>query len=202
MPRTDIDYSKGLIYKLVCVNSEIKDIYIGSTTKFVKRKAEHKSVCNNTNDKNHNIYVYDFIRNNGGWENWRMELIDYFPCKTNLELRKREGEYMRSCGSTLNVKKEGRTQKEWRDDNKEKIAEKKKEWRENNKERIVGKEKEYSEKNRENKVEYLKQYYEKNRDKYAEYAKEKIQCECGLIICRGYKSQHIKSQKHLEFINN
>jgi len=42
MPRTPIDYSKSIIYKICCNDINIIDIYIGSTTNFITRKAEHK----------------------------------------------------------------------------------------------------------------------------------------------------------------
>ncbi len=67
MPKNKINYSNTIIYKLCCNDPEITDIYIGNTTNFTKRKNNHKSCCNNSNDKNHNFYVYQFIRNHGGW---------------------------------------------------------------------------------------------------------------------------------------
>ena len=47
MPKKEIDYSKTIIYKIVCNDLNIKDCYIGSTTSFTKRKNRHKSNCNN-----------------------------------------------------------------------------------------------------------------------------------------------------------
>ena len=53
MPRTPIDYSKTLIYKLVHKEDyDNENIYIGSTTDFVKRKNSHKSCCNSEIIKN------------------------------------------------------------------------------------------------------------------------------------------------------
>jgi hypothetical protein len=51
MPKKPIDYSKTIIYKLVCNDLSITDVYVGSTTSFVKRKYLHKSLCNNENSK-------------------------------------------------------------------------------------------------------------------------------------------------------
>jgi predicted GIY-YIG superfamily endonuclease len=50
MPKRIIDYSKTIIYKIVCKDTEIKDVYVGSTTQFTKRKASHKSACHNKKD--------------------------------------------------------------------------------------------------------------------------------------------------------
>ena len=63
MPLTKVDYSKTVIYKMQHVdNPEL--LYVGSTTDFTRRKAGHKSVCNNANDKLYNIKLYSMIRDN------------------------------------------------------------------------------------------------------------------------------------------
>ena len=54
-----------MIYKLCCKNTDIKEIYIGSTTNFKRRKYNHKS---NYLKKN-KFKVYEFINENEGWEN-------------------------------------------------------------------------------------------------------------------------------------
>ena len=38
MPKENIDYSKTIIYKIVCKDINIKDCYVGSTTNFTNRK--------------------------------------------------------------------------------------------------------------------------------------------------------------------
>ena len=43
MPRLPTDYSKGFIYKLCCLDVNIKDIYVGSSTNFKERKKQHKN---------------------------------------------------------------------------------------------------------------------------------------------------------------
>lgn len=37
MTRKPIDYSKGKIYKIVCKDLDIIDIYVGSTTDFIEK---------------------------------------------------------------------------------------------------------------------------------------------------------------------
>ena len=115
------DYSKGLIYKLCCKDTDITDIYIGSTTSLRHRKGRHKYCCNNEKGKDYNYNVYKFIRENGGnWENWDMVLVEYFPCETKLELEKKEREIIEQLKPTLNKNIPTRTDKEYREDNKEK----------------------------------------------------------------------------------
>ena len=55
MPKTIINYSKTIIYRIVCRDLTIKDCYIGHTTNFIKRKQAHKSNCNNINYKAYNV---------------------------------------------------------------------------------------------------------------------------------------------------
>ena len=56
-------------------------------------------------------------------------------------------------------------QKQYRENNKEKIAEQHKQYYENNKEKIAEQRKQYNENNKEKIVEYKKQYYEENKEK-------------------------------------
>ena len=53
-----VNYNNSMVYKLVSNDINIKDFYIGSTVNFRRRKSEHKSRCNNSNDKCHNQKVY------------------------------------------------------------------------------------------------------------------------------------------------
>ena len=80
----------GFIYKLCCRDPTIKDVYVGSTKNLRVRKAEHKHICNNDLSKSYNYNVYQFIRANGGFDNWdviQLEEIDY---NTRAELHARE----------------------------------------------------------------------------------------------------------------
>ncbi len=110
MPK-NIDYQKSLIYKIVCNDTKIKNVYIGSTTNFKQRKSAHKISCNSVNCR----YVYKVIRDNGGWNNWSMILIDYTPCNTKLELLKIEREYIEKEDSDLLLNKliPTQTREEW-----------------------------------------------------------------------------------------
>ena len=99
MPKTYIDYSNTIIYKITCKDETIRDVYVGHTTNFVQRKYAHKMCCTNINI---NCKLYQVIRNNGGWDNWKMEIIDHINCKDVYEARKREHEYFVLVKATLN----------------------------------------------------------------------------------------------------
>ena len=154
-------YDQSIIYKLCCKDTNITDIYVGSTTAFKNRKYQHKMGCNNEKGKSYNYKVYIFIRDNGGFENWDMIEIERFNAIDKRDLEKRERVYIESLKATLNKQIPTQTYKEWKEKNKDKL----KEYRELNKDKIKEQQKEY----RENYKDKIKEYREKNKDKIKEY---------------------------------
>ena len=138
MPKIPMDYSKTIMYKIVCNDLSVKACYVGHTTDMAKRKWSHKSVCNNEKSKQHNLKIYKIIRQNGGWSNWSMLLIEPFPCKDNYEACKREREVYEEIDAKMNTRKpcitheehkkhcgsshpkNGEYQKKWRELNRDK----------------------------------------------------------------------------------
>ena len=102
MPKNEIDYSNTIIYKITCKDAVVTDVYVGHTTNFVHRKHSHKQNCINEKTANHECKLYEVIRNNGGWSNWKMEIIKFFNCQDHYEARKKEQEYFISLNATLN----------------------------------------------------------------------------------------------------
>jgi hypothetical protein len=102
MPKVNVDYSNTIIYKIACKDQTIKDIYVGHTTNFTQRKYAHKTNCINEKSTNYKLKVYEFIRNNGGWENWEMIEICSINCKNKLDALKWEHEYYYLLNATLN----------------------------------------------------------------------------------------------------
>ena len=80
-PKTDIDYSNTIIYNITCKDTSITDVYVGHTTTFVQRKHGHKQRCINDKHNNHNCKLYQVIRANGGWNNWKMEIVNFLIVK-------------------------------------------------------------------------------------------------------------------------
>ena len=105
MPRGNVDYSKGLIYKICCKDPNVLEIYIGSTTNFRGRKREHKSSCNNPNCDAYNDYKYKFIREHGGWDNWELIEIEKYDAKDKRDLERREEELRKQLGAKLNMRR-------------------------------------------------------------------------------------------------
>jgi len=184
-----VNYGKSMIYKLVCNDVNISDCYVGSTTNFYRRKQQHKFDCNNENRKIYNQYKYQFIRSNGGFENWSMIIIENYACENKRQLEKRERYFMELLNATLNSYTPFLTEEE----KKEQKKEYDKEWNEKNKTEILEQKKKNYQNNKEQILEQRKEHYKKNK-------KEKYNCVCGSNIRLVEKKRHLKSTKHLDYI--
>ena len=182
-----VNYNKSSIYKLCCKDVNIKEEYVGSTTRFERRKMEHKYRCKSSDN---NCYVYQFINENGGIDNWDMIQIEEVNVNNRRELETRERYWIEFLKAELNCNIPNRTQKEYKKNNREVIAEYQKEYQ-----------KEYRENNIEVIAEYRKENYENNREVYLEKAREKVKCECGSSINKSSIYQHKKTKKHIKFID-
>ena len=118
MPRLAINYDNTVIYKLQHVDDDTL-LYVGHTTNFTKRKAEHKSNLFNSKTKAYNYKVYQMIRNNGGWDMFRMIEIKQFQCCNKREAEAEEDRVMRELKGTLNTNRAFLTDQDKKDDKKE-----------------------------------------------------------------------------------
>ncbi len=169
MPRNEIDYSKTIIYKIVCNDLTITDCYVGSTTDFKTRKAGHKSNCNNENGRKYDLKVYKMIRDNGGWSNWTMLQIELYPCKDSNEAHSRERHWIEYFNSKLNMNIPTREKKEWRDEHLE-----------------------------DEKL-YNAKYYDEHKDERHIDGKQKIHCpSCNCMVGKWNFSKHNKTEKHIK----
>jgi predicted house-cleaning noncanonical NTP pyrophosphatase (MazG superfamily) len=104
MPKTPRDFSKGLIYSIVCKTDKTL-IYIGSTTNFTKRKNHHKTVCHNEKNKDHNTPVYVMVRANGGWDNFEMQPVKEYACENAIQLVIEEERLRKQMQANLNARR-------------------------------------------------------------------------------------------------
>lgn len=136
MPRKQIDYSKTIIYKIVCRDLSVTNCYVGSTTDFICRKNSHKMECNCETHKQYNYKVYKTIRNNGGWDNWNIIEIEKYPCNDGNEARARERHWYETLKADMNGCVPNRSKAEYNKINHLKYANIHKDYRERNKESI------------------------------------------------------------------
>ena len=205
-----VNYERGKIYKIIC--NETGKIYVGSTTESIlaRRLAGHKNKYKNQYLKGNIYYTTSFeIIKNG---NYYIELICNCPCNSKDELHTMEGKYIREM-DCVNKCIAGRTDKQYRIDNSEKIKESKKQYRANNSEKIKESKKQYrannSEKIKESNKQYrannsekIKQYREKYAKDNSEKLKQKYNCECGGKYSIKHKSEHLKTIKHQKYLES
>jgi len=164
MPKKPIDCSKCCIFlKLEHINKDDL-VYVGNTTNFTKRKNCHKSCCNNENKQSK---LYQMIRDNGGFEMFRMIEIEKYPCNDKREAEKRESEVMKEFKAELNsmiryVSEE--VKKKYKDNYKKKYFEA-------NKDKILKRVQTYRDENEEKIKIYIKGYRKANKEGMKEYQK-------------------------------
>ena len=179
-------YANGLIYKVVDLGYNKQ--YFGSTSenlsqRMVRHRASYRRYKNNPETSLRNS-VYN-IFDEYGVDNCKIELVEYCPCNTKEELRRREGQIIKE-NDCVNKRIEGRTRQEYKEDNKEHIQEYMKQYNIAHKEEIS-----------ENK--------QKHRETKKDFLQEVIECECGAFITREWKGRHENSELHrryLEFKEN
>jgi hypothetical protein len=82
----EINYSKTVIYKLTCKQTEIDSVFFGHTTSMYKCKYDIRNNCINGKTGK----MYDTIRSNGGFDNWTIEIIEkYRDCMTKQDAMRR-----------------------------------------------------------------------------------------------------------------
>jgi len=182
MPKIPMDYSKCSIYKIEHVDDDTL-VYVGHTTNFDKRKTAHKYYCKKDNNKHYNLKVYQMIRQNGGWDAFKMLEVEKYPCADKREAERRENEVMKELKASMNMRKSFRTQDEiteytkehntnYYEVHKEKLQQHHKDYYELHKEKLQEYQKEYQKNNKPKIQEYKKEYQKNNKPKIQEYKKE------------------------------
>jgi len=202
--RKQLDQSK--IYKITDNTND--KIYIGSTCQTLKeRLSGHKSEYKRfLKGLSRNVRSFGILKNN----NYKIELLENCNIKTKDELTARERFYIEN-NECVNRCIPGRTRKEYKENNKDKIKEQDKTYRDANKDKINEKNKAYKENNkdkikeqdktyRDANKEKKRAYYEANQDKIREHNNEKFDCECGGKYTYINKMQHLKTDKHKKYL--
>ena len=184
-------YHTSKIYRII--SPQCEKFYIGSTTQTLKeRLRHHKLDYKRYIEKGNESYLTSFevVK----FDDAIIELIKNVKCENRKDLDKIEGECIKEHHNRiLNKNVAGRTMKEYKEVNKDKIKEQQKEWYEAHKNEIKEWTKDYREANKEN----IKQYYETNKEKL----NEKFDCDCGGKYTFQNKARHEKSQRHIDFLN-
>tara|TARA_R110000803_G_scaffold33159_2_gene72724 strand:+ start:1798 stop:2301 length:504 start_codon:yes stop_codon:yes gene_type:complete len=158
-------YQNGKIYKIV--NDTLNLTYYGSTIqKYLNsRFYMHKKEKDNKKYSSYKLFESGETK---------IFLVELYPCNSKLELEKRERFYIEN-NECVNMTIPTRTNKEWRDDNKDKLKQYKKDYYVNNKEHCKAKSKINYFNNRDEQLKKNQIRYQLNKDKYNETRRLKYQ---------------------------
>jgi hypothetical protein len=172
----------GKIYKIIALtdNFDINDIYFGSTiekrlsNRFAGHKCRYKRWIEGLEKSNRSSY---YIFEKYGLENCKIVLIEEISFFHIDELRKKENEYIMNnkCCNKLKAYKE-----------------------------VIIKPKliKYIPNYKKVKIENKKEYDAKYRLLKSDEINEQLKCECGGKYLKRHNSTHIKTKKHLKYINS
>ena len=108
MPRKYVDYSKTYVYQLTCktpsnITTTVVDSYISYTTNITQRKYKHKREA--LDSRHHRSKLYDCIRKNGGWTNWKCVILEECSCSNENQASERASFYIMKMKPNLNDEK-------------------------------------------------------------------------------------------------
>lgn len=92
---------KYYIYKIYNNNNK-DEFYIGSTKNFSSRMSHHKKNVRNKVGKLYWCKVYQYIRANGGWDNFTKDIIEAGTCSDCKFIKQKEQYYITLHKPTLN----------------------------------------------------------------------------------------------------
>ena len=194
-------YRIGRVYRIIALQSN--EFYIGSTFNELRHRwQKHKGHYEEWKKGKGKCSVFDMFEKYGV-ENCKIILIKEYQVVDRRHLEVYESLWilkLKSINKNIpvafsEIKRFKRmADKRYAEINKEKIREYKKQYVKNNTEKIA----QYKEHNKDKIKQREKKYREKNKEKL----NQKITCECGSIIVKRHLSDHIKSNKHKDYILN
>jgi hypothetical protein len=167
------------IYEII-ENINNKTIYIGSTTGkyFCIRKCEHTRPS--TLKSGRQPKLYNYIKENGGWNNFKFNIISYFDNIDKKQLLTIEKQQIEQKNPITNSFKPIQTYEEYLERKKSN----QRKWRKNNPDYLI------KNKNRQSQIDYTKKR-----------CSTKINCECGGTYTLQNKTNHFSRNIHKEYEN-
>jgi hypothetical protein len=166
------DYQNGRIYKII--DLETNECYIGSTTLALsQRLAQHVSSYKRyLKGKGNNITSFKIIANG----DYDIVLIELFPCDSKDQLHARESHYTQTIQCLNRIKNQGLFIK-------------------------LG-QKQYKKQYDVDHKDQSKLYREQHIDHIKHRKNTVLICQCGSSYTRSNVTQHIRSEKHTEYVIN
>ena len=220
-----VNYNNTVIYMIYKPDSDL-NTYVGHTTNFKNRVNKHRIRYNGKDFPNCNFPLYNYMRENGKFDDWKIEIITEYPCNLKREAEKKEQHFIEDANIRdkknkkvyyqNNTEKIAIAHKKYNETHKEALKSYKKNYYENNKEEILSKHKKYNEIHKEEiaitqkkyneihkeEIRLMKKtYYKIHKEEINKKQRERIKCEiCGCFSARSSISTHKKSIKCQSFI--
>ena len=190
------DYKEGKIYKIVCDNTGLT--YYGSTCekRLSRRLSKHRTNYTSYLKNPENNFRTSFKILEGG--NYNIVLVEHYPCNSKEELLQKERFYIEKnecVNRNIPTRTYEKYYKYYSQLNAEKLKLYNKNYREENKEKLNEYKKNYILLNIDKRKQYLKNYHEKNKNLV-------VNCVCGSSLLKLNLLRHLKTKKHIDFINN
>jgi hypothetical protein len=198
-----VNYANGKIYKIEpIVEHEEGDIYIGSTTKqyLSQRMDLHRRGYKSWKKEKRNKVMSFELFDKYGMDSCQIVLIEAINANSKDELHSREALHIKTL-KCVNKTIPQRTMKEYYADNLDKITTYKHDYYDKHKEKYLERRKQYYEENKEDLAKQMKTYQQTNIDKIRLRCSTIVVCECGSEITHYKKARHMKTIKHIEYIN-
>jgi len=156
----------GVVYMIFCL--ETGEVYYGSTKHYSRRQQHHKSLRTRPCTSKQ-------IIKRGNYEFIILEQVE------DTQLLVRERHYITTF-PCVNKQIPLRSDAQYRQENKEKMAQ-------------------YYQENKEKLKQVRAQYRQENKDKIAQKKSALFECECGTTCTIGHKAKHFRTKKHMNFIS-
>ena len=204
------DFSQGKIYKIV--SDECDAVYYGSTTRtLMARLWRHKSKFNEWKNNGGKKCAICKYFDEYGFDNFRIELVEDYPCDNGEQLRMKEQEYL-DANECVNEQRAYTSpedariqmlkyQQDYYQEHQAQIKEKHRIHHHANKEKISEQKRIYRNQNKEKISERGITYRNENKEAIAKRAAEKVVCECGREVRKDSLARHRRTAFHQEYLN-
>ena len=177
------NYNNTVIYMIYKPDSDL-NTYVGHTTNFKERVNKHRVRYNGKDFPRCNLQLYDYMRENGQFDDWKIEIITEYPCNSKREAEKKEQHFIDLFKSVLNSKRAYTTDEQTKLGNKLRCEK-------------------YKRLNTKKVANYQKKYQESHKEEISLRQNKPIKCDiCGDFTSFQNIIRHKNSKKCKSFIYN
>ena len=190
------NYNNTVIYMIYKPDSDL-NTYVGHTTNFKERVNKHRVRYNGKDFPRCNLQLYDYMRENGQFDEWTIKIITEYPCNSKREAEKKEQYFIDLFKSVLNSRRAYTSSEDAIIRNKKN----KKVYQQNHKEELKSYLHNYYQNNKEECSLKGKIYRYDNKEKISTRRKKCVHCEnCGEFVNNDHIARHKRTKKCQSFI--